>query len=194
MAITISTATIAGMKEILVVDDEKDIVDAIEYNLKNEGFKVAKSYDGLTAVKMAREKLPVLIILDLMLPKAGGFEVLRELQEGDTSGIPIVLVSGRHMDRSTFEMLKRESNVKEFLEKPLNPPTNFISSGLYLIDPKVREFISEELAAGKKFLMTEKDLFPKLAELKKLAAYKSDGKWFDCGNLERWEKAIKEWG
>ncbi|OGY64582.1 MAG: hypothetical protein A3I89_02695 [Candidatus Harrisonbacteria bacterium RIFCSPLOWO2_02_FULL_41_11] len=84
--------------------------------------------------------------------------------------------------------------IKEFLEKPLNPPTNFISSGLYLIDPKVREFISEELAAGKKFLMIEKDLFPKLAELKKLAAYKSDGKWFDCGNLERWEKAIKEWG
>ena len=83
--------------------------------------------------------------------------------------------------------------VKEFLEKPENPPTNFISSGLYLIDPAVKNYLSEELEKGKKFLMIEKDLFPKLAAEKKLVAYKSSGKWFDCGNLQRWEKAIKEW-
>ena len=84
--------------------------------------------------------------------------------------------------------------IESFLEKPENPPSNFISSGLYLIDPRVLEHLSEEIAANKKFLMIEKDLFPKLAASKKLAAYKSKGKWFDCGNLERWEKAIKEWG
>jgi NDP-sugar pyrophosphorylase family protein len=83
--------------------------------------------------------------------------------------------------------------VHSFLEKPENPPTNFISSGLYLIDSLVREYLADEIGKNQKFLMIEKDLFPKLAADRKLAAYKSKGKWFDCGNLERWEKAIKEW-
>ncbi len=85
-------------------------------------------------------------------------------------------------------------HICNFLEKPENPPTNFISSGLYLIDPKVREHLAGKIQAGEKFLMIEKDLFPKLAAERKLAAYKSSGKWFDCGNLQRWEKAIKGWG
>lgn len=80
-----------------------------------------------------------------------------------------------------------------FLEKPENPPSKFISSGLYLLDPKVRDHVSEKISAGQKFLMIEKDLFPKLAAERKLAAYKSNGRWFDCGNLQRWERAIKEW-
>lgn len=83
--------------------------------------------------------------------------------------------------------------IRTFLEKPENPPSNFISSGLYLLNPKVREYLLPAMERGDKFLMIEKDLFPKLAQDKKLLAFKSDGKWFDCGNLERWEKAIKEW-
>lgn len=84
-------------------------------------------------------------------------------------------------------------HIEKFLEKPENPPTNFISSGLYLIDPRVREYLAGDIQKGRKFLMIEKDLFPKLATARKLTAYKSTGKWHDCGNLERWEKAIKEW-
>jgi len=84
--------------------------------------------------------------------------------------------------------------IKEFLEKPEHPPTKFISSGLYILEPGIREMIADKVKSGEKFLMIEKDLFPKLAAEKKLAAYRSKGKWFDCGNLERWEKAIKEWG
>lgn len=83
--------------------------------------------------------------------------------------------------------------VEGFLEKPENPPSNFISSGLYLLDPAIRNYVSDEIKEDKKFLMIEKDVFPKLTKDKKLAAYKSYGKWFDCGNLERWERAIKEW-
>ena len=87
-----------------------------------------------------------------------------------------------------------ENYIEKFLEKPENPPTNFISSGLYLLDPRIKDYIKEEISQNKRFLMIEKDLFPKLAGTKNLSAYKSSGKWFDCGNLERWEKAIKEWG
>lgn len=84
-------------------------------------------------------------------------------------------------------------NICDFLEKPKNPPCNLISSGLYLIDPAARDYLKEPIFKREKFLMIEKDLFPQLAKIGKLAAYKSNGKWFDCGNIQRWEKAIKEW-
>lgn len=92
--------------------------------------------------------------------------------------------------------------IVQFLEKPQNPPTNLINSGLYIVDPAVIRYLKPTLSqaegrnleSAEKFLMIEKDLFPYLAQDKKLAAYKAAGQWFDCGNLQRWEKAIKEWG
>ncbi len=78
--------------------------------------------------------------------------------------------------------------VEEFLEKPENPPTNFISSGLYLFSPGIFEY-----HPGLQFTMVEKDIFPKLVKEKKLAAFKSKGRWVDCGTWERYDKALKEW-
>jgi len=112
--------------------------------------------------------------------KVGGLATIAAVEVSNPSEYGVIVFSGDH--------------VEKFLEKPENPPSRFISSGLYLIDPKVREHLSEDIEAGNKFLMIEKDLFPKLAAERKLAAYKSSGRWHDCGNLERWEKAIKEWG
>lgn len=80
--------------------------------------------------------------------------------------------------------------IREFLEKPKDPPSNFISSGLYVLEPEVFEHADW----SKGFLMIEKDIFPKLAASGKLAGYKvANGRWYDCGTLERWEKAIREW-
>jgi len=106
---------------ILIVDDDESVWDVLYYIVRKEGFRVEKASDGTEAMEKARLLHPALIILDLMLPGSGGFEVLRELQAEDTLDIPIILVSGRRMDLSTLEMLKRESNVKEFLEKPVKP-------------------------------------------------------------------------
>lgn len=106
---------------ILIVDDDESVWDVLYYIVRKEGFRVEKASDGAEAMEKARLLHPALIILDLMLPKSGGFEVLRELQAEDTLDIPIILVSGRRMDLSTLEMLKHESNVKEFLEKPVKP-------------------------------------------------------------------------
>ncbi len=78
--------------------------------------------------------------------------------------------------------------IKEFLEKPKNPPSNYISSGLYLLSPEIFQYHS-----GPKFLMIEKDIFPKLAKEKKLAGFKFNGKWMDTGTWERYEKAIEGW-
>ena len=108
-------------KRILIVDDDESVWDLLYYIVRREGFIVEKASDGEEALSKAKILHPALILLDLMLPKLGGFEILRELQEGDTADIPIVIVTSRCMDRSTEEMLKREPNVKDFLEKPVKP-------------------------------------------------------------------------
>ncbi len=78
--------------------------------------------------------------------------------------------------------------VKKFLEKPKNPPSNFINAGLYLFSSQIFHY-----HPGPKFLMLEKDLFPKLAKEGKLAGFKFRGKWMDTGTFPRYEKAIKSW-
>lgn len=106
-------------KLILIVEDDDSVWDLLYYIVRKEGFKTEKASDGKEALDKARLLHPQLILLDLMLPKFGGWEILRELQEGDTSDIPIVIVSSRNLDRSTSEMLKQEPNVKDFIEKPV---------------------------------------------------------------------------
>lgn len=78
--------------------------------------------------------------------------------------------------------------VQKFLEKPKDPPSNYISAGLYFLSPEVFGYHS-----GPKFSMVETDLFPKLVEEKKLAGFKFQGKWMDCGTFPRYQKALKEW-
>ena len=78
--------------------------------------------------------------------------------------------------------------VEEFLEKPQNPPSNFISSGLYLLSPALLKN-----HPGPVFTMIEKDIFPGLTKDRKLAGFKCQGKWVDCGTWERYEKALQEW-
>ncbi|MDO8617934.1 MAG: nucleotidyltransferase family protein [Candidatus Uhrbacteria bacterium] len=79
--------------------------------------------------------------------------------------------------------------IKAFHEKPANPPSNLINSGLYVIEPGIFSEVSRE----KKFLMLEKELFPDLASAGRLGGCRLNGPWFDCGTMERWERAIKEW-
>lgn len=82
------------------------------------------------------------------------------------------------------------SRIKHFLEKPKNPPSQYINSGLYLLHPEIVDYFPH---AEPKFSMVEKDLFPRLAAENKLHGYRAEGKWYDCGTFERWERAIREW-
>src|SRR3954467_4962039 len=79
-----------GRKRVLVVDDEKDLVDLITYNLGRNGYDFLAAYNGNDALEIAQRERPDLIILDLMLPGIDGTEVARRLK-GDpkTAGIPI---------------------------------------------------------------------------------------------------------
>ena len=108
-------------KLVLIVDDDDSVRDLLEFVIKKEGFRIEKAADGEEALNKARSANPDLILLDLMLPKFGGFEILRELQGDDTGGIPIIIITGRYTDRSTSDMIKQEPNVKDFIEKPVKP-------------------------------------------------------------------------
>ncbi|HAF95304.1 MAG: hypothetical protein A2X34_03385 [Elusimicrobia bacterium GWC2_51_8] len=110
-----------GEKLVLVVDDDDSVRELMDFIVRKEGFKIEKAADGEEALNKAKSLHPDLILLDLMLPKYGGFEILRELQCDDTVDIPIVIVTGRYTDRSTSEMIKQEPNVKDFIEKPIKP-------------------------------------------------------------------------
>ena len=86
--------------------------------------------------------------------------------------------------------IMRGDYITEFLEKPQDPPSDYVSSGLYILSPEILEYADPK----KEFLMIEKDIFPVVAKENKLAGIKFEhARWYDCGSLERWEKAIKEW-
>ena len=110
-----------GEKLVLIVDDDDSVRELLDFIVRKEGFKVEKAVDGEDALNKAKSLRPDIILLDLMLPKYGGFEILRELQCDDTINIPIVIITGRYTDRSTSEMIKQEPNVKDFIEKPVKP-------------------------------------------------------------------------
>lgn len=108
-------------KLVLIVDDDESVRELIDFIVKKEGFRTEKAADGEEALTKARSVSPDLILLDLMLPKFGGFEILRELQADETGSIPIVIITGRYTDHSTSDMIKQEPNVRDFIEKPVKP-------------------------------------------------------------------------
>ncbi len=107
------------MPEVLVIDDEKDIVEAIEYSLVKEGFKVSKAYDGHNGLRLAREKMPDLILLDLMLPGVNGLEVCKILKkEPKTANLPIIILTakGGEVDK----VLGLELGADDYITKPFS--------------------------------------------------------------------------
>ncbi len=144
----------------------------------------------------------------------GGFELLREWMGKET----VVVTNGddlKELDLSAMKELhdrenavatialvevpdartkgvpiREENRIVEFLEKPENPPSNWINGGTYILNPEVLDYAD----FNQEYIMIEKDIFPKLAAAGKLFGYETkDGRWYDCGTLENWEKAMKEW-
>lgn len=111
----------ADKKLVLVVDDDEGVRELMQYLVTREGFRVELAGDGEEALRRVEALSPDLILLDLMLPRYGGFELLRQLQASGLARIPIIVVTGRYTDHSTAEMIRQESNVVEFLEKPVKP-------------------------------------------------------------------------
>ena len=112
-----------GGKLVLVVDDDESLLELMEHVIKKEGFRTDRAEDGPEALRKAQALNPDLLVLDMMLPGMGGYEVLRQLQAAGCGDIPIIIVTGRQMDAQGVDLIRQESNVKEFLAKPMRPAT-----------------------------------------------------------------------
>jgi DNA-binding response OmpR family regulator len=105
------------MKTILVVDDERNIVDLVRLYLEKEGFAVVAAGDGEEALALHRRHDPDLVVLDLMLPKIDGLEVCREIRrQGDT---PVLMLTARSDDIDAIVGL--ELGADDYVTKPFNP-------------------------------------------------------------------------
>lgn len=102
---------------ILVCDDDKEIVDAIEIYLKNEGYKVYKAYDGEEAIRILKAEDIQLLIMDVMMPKLDGIHATLKIRE--YSSIPIIMLSAKTED--TDKILGLNVGADDYVSKPFNP-------------------------------------------------------------------------
>ena len=103
-------------KTILIVDDEKPIVDILVYNLKKEGYNTLEANDGITAVDIALEKKPDLILLDIMLPKLDGLSVCKRIR--NTLNVPILMLSAK--DEEIDKIVGLELGADDYVTKPFS--------------------------------------------------------------------------
>lgn len=104
-------------KQILVVEDEKNIVDILSFNLSKEGYNTLEAYDGKTGLQIALEKNPDLILLDLMLPKMDGFEVCKAIRAQNRS-TPIIMLTAR--EEETDKVMGLELGADDYITKPFS--------------------------------------------------------------------------
>lgn len=105
------------MVQILVCDDDKEIVDAIEIYLQQEGFQVLKAYDGEQALQMLEQHEVQLLIIDVMMPKLDGIRATLKIREN--SSIPIIILSAKTEDAD--KILGLNIGADDYLSKPFNP-------------------------------------------------------------------------
>ena len=104
-------------KRILIVEDEKNIVDILSFNLSKEGYETLEAYDGEAGLQLALEQNPDLILLDLMLPKMNGFDVCRSLRR-ETRSTPVIMLTAR--EEETDKVLGLELGADDYITKPFS--------------------------------------------------------------------------
>ena len=108
--------TVKEKKTILVVDDEKPIVDILLYNLEKEGYETLEANDGVTAVDIALDKQPDLILLDIMLPRMDGLTVCKRIKQ--SLNIPILMLTAK--DEEIDKILGLELGADDYITKPFS--------------------------------------------------------------------------
>jgi len=102
--------------KILVVDDERPIANIIKYNLEKENFQVETAFDGVEALKKVKEFKPELILLDVMLPKKNGFDVLKEIRTEYT--MPVIMLTAKEEEGDKISGL--EMGADDYITKPFS--------------------------------------------------------------------------
>ncbi|MFB0921156.1 MAG: response regulator [Oscillospiraceae bacterium] len=104
-------------RKVLIVDDEKSIVDILKFNLEKDEYATVCAYDGEEALRLAREESPDLMLLDVMLPYIDGFEVCKTLR-GEGSNIPIIMITAR--EEETDKVFGLELGADDYITKPFS--------------------------------------------------------------------------
>ena len=102
---------------VLMVDDEPRIIRFVRINLEMEGFRVIESSDGLDALNQVREKMPDLVLLDVMMPEMDGFETLRMIRE--ISSVPVIMLTVRSSEEDKVRGL--DLGADDYMTKPFSP-------------------------------------------------------------------------
>ena len=126
--------------KVLIVDDEKSIVDILEFNLKKEGYETLKVYDGGEGLRLAREENPDLILLDVMLPVMDGFSVCKTLRE-EGRNVPIIMLTAR--EEETDKVFGLETGADDYITKPFS-----MRELLARVKTNVRRRLAETPAEG----------------------------------------------
>jgi two-component system alkaline phosphatase synthesis response regulator PhoP len=106
-------------KTILVVDDERDLLDLIEYNLKKEGYDVLKAEDGADGIRMAKKYKPDLVLLDIMMPKMDGLEACEHIRaDEEIKHTPIIFLTAKSDEKT--EVIGLNLGADDFLTKPIS--------------------------------------------------------------------------
>ncbi|MBV9656683.1 MAG: response regulator transcription factor [Verrucomicrobia bacterium] len=125
------TAAAAVAARVLLVDDEPDVADLVRYRLQGAGHEVMVASDGLTALRLARERRPDLLVLDLMLPQMSGQEVCRQLKsDPETASIPIIMLTARGQPAERIAGL--EIGADDYVTKPFSPRELLLRVGAVL--------------------------------------------------------------
>jgi two-component system phosphate regulon response regulator PhoB len=107
------------MARILVVEDEKQISDMIAFKLRNSGHHVIQAHDGEQAIDLAKGHLPDLVMLDVMMPGIGGFEVLRRLKiDPALRAVPVIMVTAKGHERDVLSGL--QGGAVDYVVKPFS--------------------------------------------------------------------------
>jgi phosphate regulon transcriptional regulator PhoB len=108
------------MKRVLIIEDDKDIVELVRYNLEKEGYQVAASGDGLSGLATIRKSPPDLLILDLMLPKLSGLDICREVRrDASLNRLPLLMLTARGDEPDRVVGL--ELGADDYVTKPFSP-------------------------------------------------------------------------
>ncbi len=107
------------MKKILIVDDEQDIVESLKFVLESSNYTCYCAYNGEDGLKLAKEIMPDLIILDVMMPKINGYKISRLLKyDSKYKNIPILMVTARSQEED--KLIGEETGVDEYITKPFD--------------------------------------------------------------------------
>lgn len=123
----------SGKKKILLIDDEKDLVEELTLRLAAEGYEVLAAFDGQEGLEKARQEKPDLILLDVVMPKLDGYEVCLELKkDSSTKKIPIIMISAKSQESDKFR--GKECGASAYITKPYETD---------LLLQKIRGFLGE---------------------------------------------------